>query len=120
MQTMKPILQYIQGQSKLQSNVVYNGPLHMLQAYDLPYIYHHLSDGVRLRLQREEDQSGNTHIAVYYKSFKLGLLPKSYTATIEHMLKRGYFLSSRISRVIRQKYLPTEFLEITISEKIEA
>jgi hypothetical protein len=117
---MKPILQYIQGQSKLQSNVVYNGPLHMLQAYDLPYIYHHLSDGVRLRLQREEDQSGNTHIAVYYKSFKLGLLPKSYTATIEHMLKRGYFLSSRISRVIRQKYLPTEFLEITISEKIEA
>ena len=98
-------------------NLIYNGPVESLLEFDVPHIYHHLKPGSELLLHLE-GAVNQERIAVYYKQFKLGYIPTAYSPVLTELLQRGFFLKSKISKVLREKYLPTEHIEISITDQI--
>lgn len=104
--------------STTDSEVIYTGPVKGIQQYDLPSIYHHLHTGSRLQVRLEQSGSDEL-IAVYFRQFKLGVLPVAYSPVVEQLLHRGFSLTGSVTRIIREKYLPAESVEIRITDQIE-
>jgi hypothetical protein len=83
--------------------------------YQIKDIYHHLSTGVSLQFKVENDnQFDKNAVAVYYKNFKLGYLPKHVSYYYKKMLEANYLVIPTVHTSIRDKYLPTEQLYIEI------
>lgn len=111
MRQVKSTIQSWFRSEPVQQAIVFNGALCGIKRYDLPVIYHHLREGVDLTLRVEHNNS----IAAYFKNFKIGYIPFGDHRTVKAMLERGFSVSCRVSRVVREKYLPTQSLEIQIT-----
>lgn len=90
-----------------------------LKYHEQEKIYHHLHEGTELRLVREYNNPFDEKaVAVYYRNFKLGFLPKVYNVTVSRMLDRGFVLKSFVSAISKAKYLPAESISIEITDQI--
>ena len=97
------------------NGIIYFGHLVGLSHYDLKYIYHHIQVGTELEMKREVNNVYDPNaIAVYYKSHKLGYVPKDGNTFLAKVLDSGSRLSLRVRKVLKTKYLPTTGLEVEV------
>ncbi len=84
-----------------------------LNAFDMIYVYHHISEGTVLDLfQEEKHLNGDLLYKVMYKHYHLGYI------RIGNFLKHEYAdqntLSATVFSLSKEKYLPTKSLDIAI------
>lgn len=85
--------------------------------YQLHTIYHHLTPGIQLKIQREyNNEHDKNAIAVYYRNFKLGYLPEFQNSTFANQLDNGKQFAVKVFTSVKDKYLPTDELYIEIDE----
>ncbi len=106
------------GKNNQEITQIYNGPLEQLHTSDVESIYHHLHPGTEVELKVEQGTSSTEpRIVAFYKGFRLGFIPAAYTPVVAQLISRGFFLKSNIEQVVREKYLPAEQLNISITDQ---
>lgn len=99
---------------------IFCGPLAGLRHHELPYVYHHIHEGTRLELRREERNRFDFNaVAVYYRNHKIGFLPKHSNELAAHLIDEGCVLEAVVTQVIKTKYLPTTGLEVRVIRAAE-
>lgn len=92
--------------------VFYAGEVSGISQYDLKYVYHHLQPGTPVRLH----PGNNGGIEVMYRGLKLGYVPGMAAHNLKKVIKRGFELKCRVTRVQKKKFLPIEILTIKITD----
>ncbi|MBT4774756.1 MAG: hypothetical protein HON99_03485 [Crocinitomicaceae bacterium] len=85
-----------------------------LSSFDMIYIYHHLSKGVALDLDRDYTHYYKNAVQVSFKGFKLGYLPEKVSAIVCARMDKGKDLIARIKSIEKKKYLPLKSLDIEL------
>ncbi len=86
-----------------------------LYKYDMIYIYHHIHEGSKVTLVRNDLQiGGNNSYLVYFKNFLLGSLFIStlFTTQYGNLSK----IEAEIMNITKEKYLPIKNLDVVISQ----
>ena len=102
---------------KQQIAPIYYGPLVQLHAPDVESIYHHLHPGTEVELRLEHQDELNAQVVAYFKQFRLGCIPRTHTPVVEQLLSRGFFLKTQIAQIVKEKYLPTQGLSISVTDQ---
>lgn len=88
-----------------------------LALFQMPAIYHHLSEGAELSLYYNYGATNAQQaVEIYFKNFKLGYLPNATATLIEKVLMHGFDLKVKVAKIIKRKYLPISTLGILINE----
>lgn len=70
--------------------------------WDGAFVFQELSIGTELHLKREEDNKFDPYaVAIYYKDYKLGFIPRSMNKEISKLCEQGYasIFDIRINRI---------------------
>lgn len=70
--------------------------------WDGALVFQELSIGTELHLKREEDNKFDPYaVAIYYKEYKLGFIPRSMNKEISKLCEQGYtdIFEVRINRI---------------------
>lgn len=87
-----------------------------LSSHDMIYIYHHLSIGSELTLERDYARLWDkTAVSVFYKGFKIGYISKKTSGIISKQIDKGNHVIAHIKTLYKQKYMPLEGLDISIT-----
>ncbi len=88
-----------------------------LSLFQMPAIYHHLSEGTQLSLYYNYGAANAQQVVeIYFKNFKLGYLPNATASLIEKVLMHGFDLKVKVTQIIKKKYMPISTLGILINE----
>ena len=86
-----------------------------LNKFDMIYIYHHLSIGSSLFLERDYDRLWDRNaICVFYKGFKIGYISNNTSSLISKQLDRGERIITKVKALRKQKYMPLDGLDVEI------
>ena len=86
-----------------------------LNKYDMIYIYHHLSIGDSLVLERDYDRLWDRNaICVFYKGFKIGYISTKASGLISKQLDRGEKIITKVKALRKQKYMPLDDLDVAV------
>ena len=95
-------------------------PVAGFQYHDGDAVWPRLAEGDALRLQREPDNPyDGKAVAVYWRTAKLGYVPRWANATVAQMIDRNERLAARIVR-LRKSEDPWRPVEISISATVPA
>jgi len=84
--------------------VVQESPIAGFQYYDGEEVFAELRVQTALLLEREQDNKYDANaVAIYYKQYKLGFVPKAENTAVAQMLDRGEYLSAVIVKLERSK-----------------
>jgi len=95
-------------------NVQYIFTVSNLYKYDMIYIYHHIQEGIKVTLVRDDLKlGGNSSYSVYYRNFHLGsvFISPFFTAQYGNVDK----IEAEIANITKEKYLPIKNIDIIIS-----
>ena len=85
-----------------------------LYKYDMIYVYHHLAEGSKVTLRRNDFYiDGTCQYSVYYKDFKLGYVYLSSFFLAQYGSLEKF--EAEIASMTKEKYLPIKKLDITVS-----
>lgn len=84
--------------------VVQESPIAGFQYYDGEEVFAELWVKTPLLLEREQDNKYDANaVAIYYKQYKLGFVPKAENTAVAQMLDRGEYLSAEIVKLEKSK-----------------
>ncbi len=87
--------------------------------YDMIYIYHHMSVGDELRLERDYSNIFQANqIEVFFKGFKIGMISKKSAGIICRLMDKGIPVSASIKGMSKNKYMPLNGLDIEIKAHV--
>ncbi|MFK8039563.1 MAG: hypothetical protein AB8B74_14830 [Crocinitomicaceae bacterium] len=83
--------------------------------YDMIYIYHHIQEGTKVNLVRDELQIGGKYrYFVYYKDYQLGsLFVSSFFSAQYGNLKS---IEAEVTSITKEKYMPIKHLDVLITQ----
>jgi len=86
-----------------------------LNKFDMIYIYHHLSIGDSLFLERDYDRLWDRNaICVFYKGFKIGYISRTTSGIISKQLDKGEKVVAKVKALRKQKYMPLDGLDVEV------
>jgi len=84
--------------------LVQESPIAGFQYYDGDEVFPELWVDTPLLLVREQDNKYDVNaVAVHYKQYKLGFVPKADNTAVAQMLDRGEYLSARVVELTMNK-----------------
>lgn len=83
---------------------------------DIYSIYHHLGKGTSLELKKASANPHDERIQVWYKHHLIGNLISTQNGTLNALLVEGIKLSTVISKIEKEKYMPIQNLQVQISK----
>ena len=84
--------------------IVQQSPIAGFQYYDGEQVFSELWVGTPLLLIREQDNTYDKNaVAVHFKQYKLGFVPKADNTAIAQMLDRGEYLSARVVELAQSR-----------------
>lgn len=87
-----------------QQVLIQESPIAGFQYYDGDEVFAELWVDTPLLLQRElSNKYDRNAVAIYYKQFKLGFVPKAENTAVAQMLDRGEYLSARVVELTMNK-----------------
>lgn len=87
-----------------------------LTKHDMIYIYHHLTIGAELTLERDYDRLWDkTAVGVFYRGFKIGYISKKSSGIISKQIDKGNRVAAKIKTLYKQKYMPLEGVDIAVT-----
>ncbi len=86
-----------------------------LNKFDMIYIYHHLSIGDTLFLERDYNRLWDKNaICVFFKGFKIGYISSKTSGIISKQIDRGEKVTAKVKELRKQKYMPLNGLDIEV------
>jgi len=87
--------------------VLAQGDIHRIADHGLKNIYHHIQPGVRVDLVKEPSNKVDPNaIAIWFKGFKLGFIPRDLAPKVGEMLERKLSITAQIATIYKESYLP--------------
>ncbi len=84
--------------------IVQQSPIAGFQYYDGDEVFSELWVDTPLLLEREQNNPYDKHaVAIYYKQYKLGFVPRADNTAVAQMLDRGEYLSARVVELAMSK-----------------
>lgn len=115
--TVTPFGLQVANPKEVNAQILYRGPVRGIQYCQVPYMYHHLREGVSLQVVREMDNLFDSHaLAVYYKHFKIGFISAVDNREVAGILG-DHDVSITLGPVQRGRFQPPSKLQLVINKK---
>lgn len=86
-----------------------------LTAFDMIYIYHHLTEGAEIELIQEHQHYLYANpIQVFFKGFKIGYLSDRVATLVANKLSSGSTVLATVKQLDKRKYLPLSGLDLEL------